>query len=82
MLLILGHVFSLRDLTFFSPQQSFKMNEAETGIEKELISFFAKVDTSKSKYLEVKYVISGSTFNTQLPFFLLRSFRESTPLPL
>lgn len=45
------------------------MNETNTGIEKEAISFLAPTPTTQPKTLEVKYEITGSTFKTQLPIF-------------
>ncbi len=45
------------------------MNESDTGIEKEAIPFALPSETKQSKTLEIKYVISDSTFKTQLPIF-------------
>lgn len=44
------------------------MNEADTGIEKETISF-GTTETKSQKTLEVKYTIADSSFKTQLPTF-------------
>lgn len=45
------------------------MNDADTGIEKEAVSFGPLPDTPNQKILEVKYTISGSSFKTQSPMF-------------
>ena len=45
------------------------MSKADTGIEKETISFYSESSFTQGKTLEVKYAISGSTFKTQLPIF-------------
>ena len=39
------------------------------GIEKEAIPFIPSDDIKKPSYIEVKYIISGSGFKTQLPIF-------------
>ena len=45
------------------------MSEANTGIEKETISFNPTHNQSQGKILEIKYTITDSTFKTQLPVF-------------
>ena len=45
------------------------MNETDTGIEREAIPFALPSTTTRSKTLEIKYVITDSTFKTQLPIF-------------
>ena len=45
------------------------MNKSDSGIEKEIISFYPEKDKKHSKTIEIKYTISGSTFKLQLPIF-------------
>ena len=52
------------------------MKDADTGIEKEIISFIPSYDKSKTKYMEIKYTLSNSTFKTQLPIFMEGSPEE------
>jgi len=52
------------------------MYEADTGIEKETISFYSESAKTQGKTLEVKYAISGSSFKTQLPIFQDRNAEE------
>ena len=42
------------------------MNEQDTGIEKETISFYP-METSAPKAIEIKFTLSGSSFKIQLP---------------
>ena len=45
------------------------MNESDSGIEKEIISFYPDKEKKHPKTIEIKYTISGSTFKLQLPVF-------------
>ncbi len=45
------------------------MNDAGTGIEKEAIPFTLPTTEVQPKTLKVKYILSWSTFKTQLPIF-------------
>ena len=45
------------------------MNESDTGIEKEVISFYPEKDKKSFKTMEIKYTLSGSNFKLQLPVF-------------
>ena len=44
------------------------MNDLDTGIEKEIISFYPS-DTVATKTIEIKFSLSGSSFKLQLPTF-------------
>ena len=44
-------------------------SDADTGIEKETISFLSFITKEKTPTMEIKYEISGSSFKTQLPIF-------------
>ena len=46
------------------------MKNADTGIEKKAISFTPSYNKGKTKYMEIKYTMSNSTFKTQLPIFM------------
>ncbi len=52
------------------------MKDADTGIEKEIISFIPSYDKSKTKYMEIKNTLANSTFKTQLPIFMEGSPEE------
>ena len=43
--------------------------DTDHSIEKESISFIPTEESQKPSYIEVKYMISGSGFKTQLPIF-------------
>ena len=43
--------------------------DTDHSIEKEAIPFYPSGETTKSQFIEVKYMISGSSFKTQLPIF-------------
>ena len=53
----------------WKPYYNIKMNESDTGIEKEVIPFALPSTLSQHKTVKVKYTISGTTFKTQLPIF-------------
>lgn len=46
------------------------MKDAYTGIKKEAVPFIPSYDTRQTKYVEIKYTLSGSSFKTQLPIFM------------
>ena len=45
------------------------MSELDTGIERETIPFYSTKTETNTKFLEIKYTLSGSTFKLQLPIF-------------
>ena len=45
------------------------MNETDTGIEKETITFYPSTPNTESKTVEIKFTLSGSALKIQLPTF-------------
>ena len=45
------------------------MNDNDTGLEKETITFYRSNQENEPKYVEVKFTLTGSAFKIRLPTF-------------